>query len=362
VFLFAAPDAFLRKDSESEKILEINSTNLASETKTAQVLQTDLLPGGNSRAPVSHVSNSNWSPLWLSTTGYFLIAGTISLGLFVIVWGLLHDEGESETLWIPAAIALSVMSLATAAREVILRRAQTRYLLSHEQFGPTIIPARVKNKTEKKFTLEQNSTALRLIKSKADEADLTLATAEKHLEVFKASQEYLEIVKNELHKVQAGSPRLPALRKGIKTVEVLHKHHLLRWAAEETRRLIREASILVLTNEKIITAHQAIETLDFALKFYPDEKQLISSKIAVEEFTISARITHWIELAEREAFKGHYRRAIDHYQDALFYLSREPLYIQENDFVKVRLEDEIEKLNAILLSKKGTRKKLSPKK
>ena len=30
-----------------------------------------------------------------------------------------------------------------------------------------------------------------------------------------------------------------------------------------------------------------------------------------------------MELAERSAFKGHYRRAIERYKDALFYLNRE---------------------------------------
>ena len=341
--------------------MESHSTNFASDSKTGQVLQTDLLTD-ELRPHINPLSNSDASPLWLSTTGYFIIALIVSLVLFVVIWSLLRDEGESETLWIPAGIALLVMSLAFAAREVILRRARTRYLLLHEQFGSSTVKPRIQNKSGKKFTIEQNATALSSIKRKADEANLALATAEKHLEVFKESQAYLEIAKSELQKIQTGSPRLPALRKGIKTVEILHKHHLLCWAEEETRHLMREANVLISTNEKIITAHRAIETLEFALKFYPENKQLIDSRIAVQEFTVSARIADYTELAEREAFKKHYRRAIDYYQDALFYLSRESLCLQDNDLIKNNLEKEIEKLNLILLSKKGTRKKLSTKK
>jgi hypothetical protein len=33
-------------------------------------------------------------------------------------------------------------------------------------------------------------------------------------------------------------------------------------------------------------------------------------------------VAHWVELAERSAFKGHFKRAIERYKDALFYLQR----------------------------------------
>ncbi|MEP6923534.1 MAG: hypothetical protein ABI954_03635 [Pyrinomonadaceae bacterium] len=343
--------------------MENHSTNFASDAETAQIAQPDL-PLCDAVRPVVAISNvSSARPLWLSTPGYFFIALAISLGLFFLTWGLLHDESESETSWIPAAIAAALlMSLAVAAREVIFLRAQTRYLLLNDKFGSSITPTiKAKTKTNK-FTLEQNKAALRLIQSKVDEANSILATTEKHLEVFKASQEYLEIVERELQKVQAGSPRLPALRNGQDAVKMLHKHHLLRWAAEKSNRMMREATFLVLANEKIEAAHRAIETLEFALKFYPDEPQLVDSSVAVQEFTTLIRVTHWIELAERSAFKGHYRRAIDHYQDALFYLTRQSLNSQEINLMSLKIEGEIERLNVKLSGKKTIRKKLSQKK
>jgi hypothetical protein len=45
--------------------------------------------------------------------------------------------------------------------------------------------------------------------------------------------------------------------------------------------------------------------------------------LAIWEFIASVKVAHWVELAERAAFKGHYRRAINRYKDALFYLSRD---------------------------------------
>jgi hypothetical protein len=59
------------------------------------------------------------------------------------------------------------------------------------------------------------------------------------------------------------------------------------------------------------------------LKVYPDEEELKVSACAVREFITSSRVAHWVELAERAAFKGQYRRAIDRYRDALFYLTRD---------------------------------------
>ena len=41
----------------------------------------------------------------------------------------------------------------------------------------------------------------------------------------------------------------------------------------------------------------------------------------MREFITSSRVAHWVELAERAAFKGYLQRAVDCYRDALFYLS-----------------------------------------
>ena len=58
------------------------------------------------------------------------------------------------------------------------------------------------------------------------------------------------------------------------------------------------------------------------MKSYPDNEELRRSGTAVREFMTSSRVAHWVELAQRATFKGRYRRAIDCYRDALFYLTR----------------------------------------
>ena len=75
--------------------------------------------------------------------------------------------------------------------------------------------------------------------------------------------------------------------------------------------------------DKIETALRAIASLDAALKLYPDESDLQESATALREYVVSVKVGRWVEMAERAAFKGKYRRAIDRYRDALFYLSRE---------------------------------------
>lgn len=342
------------------------ASNLTGGAEAAQVWQSDLSESGE----IVHEIPSR--PLWLSTIAYLSIALAASLSLFFILWVIIHDNGEQEAPWIPAGIAASLMMfVALIAREVVLRRAQTRYLLKRDQFGQPARPAhphphRAKPKVKtKKFSLEQNAAALRLIQRKSDEAESSVATAEKHLEVFRACQEYLEIVESELSKVHLSSPRLPALRNGQEGVKALHKHHLLSWAAEETRRLIREAGASMTLDEKTETANRAIEALNFALQYYPEEPQLTESLIAVREFIASVRIAEWIENAERAAFKGNYRQAIDHYQDALFNIQREPaLNDEERELTSTRLNNEIEKLRSILRGKKKkkqSRKHLPPR-
>jgi tetratricopeptide (TPR) repeat protein len=98
---------------------------------------------------------------------------------------------------------------------------------------------------------------------------------------------------------------------------------MLSWARVSALLLTREAQQRARLFEKVETANRALECIDAALKLYPEEEELNRSARAVREFITSSRVAHWVELAERAAFKGHYRRAIDCYRDALFYLSRD---------------------------------------
>jgi len=56
-------------------------------------------------------------------------------------------------------------------------------------------------------------------------------------------------------------------------------------------------------------------------------------------------------LAERSAFKGHYRRAIDRYRDALFYLKQEVVKEDVRIAGTERIEREIASLREMLAAK-----------
>ncbi|MBV9959577.1 MAG: hypothetical protein JO360_14220 [Acidobacteria bacterium] len=106
-------------------------------------------------------------------------------------------------------------------------------------------------------------------------------------------------------------------------------------------------------------ALRALDVIDSALKIYPDEAELHSSANAIREYIASVKVAHWVELAERAAFKGHYRRAIDRYRDALFYLSREQMAEAAREETAERLSREIELLRARLKVQRPARTKAS---
>ena len=75
--------------------------------------------------------------------------------------------------------------------------------------------------------------------------------------------------------------------------------------------------------------------------------------MAIREFIASVKVAHWVELAERSAFKGHYRRAIDRYKDALFYVSRGAMKEDVRAASMERIGREIDLLQVRLQSQKN---------
>jgi hypothetical protein len=65
-------------------------------------------------------------------------------------------------------------------------------------------------------------------------------------------------------------------------------------------------------------------------------------------------VAHWVELAERSAFKGHYRRAIDRYRDALFYLNQDAVKAEVRMAGSEKIEREIAKLKTRLRPANGS--------
>ena len=142
--------------------------------------------------------------------------------------------------------------------------------------------------------------------------------------------------------VGVGSPRLAGLRRGREIVSELHRYHLLSWAAIESRALTQKARNYVTISKKLNTAQEALTVLDSARQLYPDEPQLTESESALKNFIASIRISHWIEQAERAAFKGNHKRAVSLYRDALFFLAREDVKTEERTAIAEKINAEIE--------------------
>lgn len=287
-----------------------------------------------------------------SSVGYLAGAFVAALALFFGLWWMLISGGD-EAPWIPAGLAASVVLLvALSAREVVMRRAWTKYLL--EQGGDASLHSSGEHRrsSSSKTSSSALSAASRVIKRHSEEADAG-SSAESHFDVFQLCQEYLTTTDEALKSNNLIADKRIAIKAGQERVRALQKHHLLTWARNSSRSLTYEAQQRSRTSDKIEAANRALHCLESALKFYPEESDLNESSVAIREFIASVKVAHWVELAERSAFKGHYRRAIERYKDALFYLNRETV----KDEIRVpgaeRIGREIEVLQSRLNARKN---------
>lgn len=285
-------------------------------------------------------------PFWLPAVNYYVLALAVSIAFFFLVLGMLHEGDEAP--WFPALIGASLVLIAAVVlREIILRKARNRFLSAQKKLDYNIKNVGLHasaNRSANKLSVAQNAAIIQEIAKKSDAAKVLARLPEGHLEVFEMCNEYLQINEKELETVGVGSPRLAALRRGREVVRDLHHFHLLSWAEIESLALTQEAKNRVTISEKLETAQKALSVLDSALQFYPNEARLIESETALQEFIASIKISHWIEQAERSAFKGNYKRAINHYRDALFFLARGNVRSNEKDIIAGKINSEIEKL------------------
>jgi len=302
-----------------------------------------------SQRKIGHDSYKYRRPFWLPASNYYILAIAVTIAFFFLVWGILHDGDDAP--WIPAGIGASLVLVgAVVLREIILRKARNRFLSAQKQIDynvQNVVLQSSVNRSANKLSLEKNAAIIKEITRKSDAAKVLGKLPEGHLEVFELCNEYLRVNEKELETVGVGSPRLAALRRGKEVVRDLHHFHLLSWAEIESLALTQEAKNRVTISEKLETAQKALTVLDSALQFYPDETKLIESGNALKEFIASIKVSHWIEQAERSAFKGNYKRAISHYRDALFFLARGRIQADEKEIIAAKINTEIEKLREI---------------
>jgi tetratricopeptide (TPR) repeat protein len=283
-----------------------------------------------------------------------MAALVIAAGLFFGLWWILVSNGD-DAPWLPAGLAASaVLLVALSAREVVMRRAWTRYVLENG------IPEKHTNRSRESGSSQKrgssatlHSNALRTIQKQSTAADRRSSSPEEHLDVAQLCHQYLASTDEAIRSGSYASEKGMAIRAGQERVRALHRHHLLTWAKGKSRALAHEAQQRSRTFDKIETATRAIDCIDSALRVYPDEVDLNQSRVAIGEFIASVKVAHWVELAERSAFKGHYRRAIDRYKDALFYLNQDLVKDELRIAGTEKIEGEIAKLRARLRPNNG---------
>jgi tetratricopeptide (TPR) repeat protein len=254
-----------------------------------------------------------------STPAYMVAATATAGALFFLLWWMLQGE---ENPWVPAGLAASVVMLvAVASREAIIRIAWSRHMLELDRSQRHGHTSRRSHSSTRFASV--GSTSWRALQRQAAEVDAGNSLPEAHREIYQLCAEYLASTEEAMRKGDLTSENRLALRAYQERARALQRHHLLTWARDSARSLTREAQQRVRLHEKIEIANRALECLDSALQIYPDDHELNESAGAVREFITSSRVAHWVELAERAAFKGHYRRAIDCYRDALFFLTRD---------------------------------------
>ena len=289
-------------------------------------------------------------PMWLPASNYYALTMAVVIAFFFLVWGILHDGGD-ETPWISAGIGASAILFgAVVLRELIMRRARNRYVRAQRSFDRELreVYSRLGNERDtEKLTLDQNEAILSDIAKKSSAARTLGKFSAAHREVFELCGDYLARNKRELAMIGTGSPRLVPLRKSRERVAEYHRYHVLQWAEIEARELTQDAKSRSKLSEKVESAQAAMNVIDSALGFYPAERSLLESREVVVELIASIKVAHWVERAERAAFKGEYKEARSHYRDALFYLGRDNISSEDREIAASRINAEIERLRQL---------------
>ena len=291
-------------------------------------------------------------PFWLPASNYYVLSVAVSTAFFFLVWGILHDSGE-ETPWITAGISASfLLCVAVILREVILRRAQNKFMRQQRILENQVRSAHIRSQINEpsqtnKLTIERNAILIKEIAQKAEAAKLLGKFSSSHREVFEMCSEYIAINENELKNVSANSPRLAPLLKGRSIAADYHRYHLLKWAEIETRSLSAEAQSRSSADERADAAQKALNVIDTSLGYYPQESSLLESRIVLQEMIVSIKVSDWIERAERAAFEGDRANAKSLYRDALFYLGRDNIETAWREEVAIHIDRAIENLNLI---------------
>ncbi|MEQ1921239.1 MAG: hypothetical protein ABL952_01910 [Pyrinomonadaceae bacterium] len=288
--------------------------------------------------------HSRRRPFWMPAMSYYVLALAVAGAFFFLVWGVLHDNAV-ETPWVTSGISASIiLAGAVILREVIMRRARNRFFRHQRAVENAAAYQGSERRADSKLTVERNAAILKQIRQKSDAAKVLNSLSAGHREVFELCAEYLALVDRDLRSINNGSKRLEPLLKGRTKAVEFHRFHMLSWAEMETRTLTNEAMTGTDIDDKVKAAQDALSVIDAALTVYPSEQALLDSRELLDEMAVSIKVSHWVEEAERAAFKGDYAGAKSLYRDALFYLGRDNVHNVERERAALRINQEIERI------------------
>ena len=189
-----------------------------------------------------------WLLLWLR----YFVSGLVDL-----------VSGGDDAPWIPAGLAASVVLLvALSAREVVMRRAWTRYLLDqgHEKSARTSGEHR---RTQQKSQSNSGmSAAWRNVQKHSEEADAG-ANPEAHFDVFHLCQDYLAAADDTLRSNTMSSERRNSIR--AERARLLQNTTVNLGQRFFTR--VTRGSAAARTSERLKQRTRALHCLDSSLHF-----------------------------------------------------------------------------------------------
>ncbi len=273
-------------------------------------------------------------------TNYFILTSAICTGLFFLLWWLLQLIGD-ETPWLPSGLIASITMIGlVVTRAITVRRFETRSVLRRQMHS------KAKARLGHTAALSAPLKSMRAMERHLLKLNEPQTAPAQHLEAYRVCEKYLTQVTETLAHTSIEADVRAALRAGSERIRNMQKRHLLLWARKESQQITADALRQPNVADKIYAAERAHEVLSEFLRIYPMEEEVQASAAAVREFVASIHVMHWIELAEREVFKGNYEKAADHYRDALFDLTRADIGEDTRREVADKITREVELLRA----------------
>ena len=288
-------------------------------------------------------------PFWLPASTYYFLAAAIAIGIFFLVWAIL-GEARDENPWIAAGLMASAsMIAAVVLREIVLRLRRNSIFIAQRKLDNALLAAPIPVRREDhpgKLTLERNAILLEEIKRKSEAAMVLGRLAESHREVFELCAQYLEVAKRELPTIGVGSPRLVPITRGRDRVERIHRRHMLKWAEIEIKANTQAALDTDRISIRSERARRALHAVELAFDHYPDEPDIVRSKVAVEDFVISIKAAEAVHRSERAESKGDLEKALTCLLEAERYALR--IVESEAEDPLNRIRDDVSRIKRLL--------------